>query len=98
LRFNIGRRIRASIAGAKTASWPSVLGYGVAELQAHLEGLFKPGMSWENYGIHWHIDHRRPVASFGAMAIGDEMFSECWALSNLQPLEAVENLRKGCRL
>lgn len=69
------------------------LPYTVAELAAHLENKFVPGMTWENYG-NWHIDHIRPVSSFSFETPDDPEFKQCWALDNLQPLWATDNLRK----
>ncbi len=71
-------------------------GYEVADLMDHVERLFRDGMSWDNWG-EWHIDHIRPRASFGIRSLGDEAFRECWALSNLQPLWAKDNIRKGAK-
>jgi len=62
----------------------------------HLEGLFKPGMSWANHGA-WHIDHIRPRSAFTYSSPTDRDFADCWALSNLQPLWAEENLRKAAK-
>ena len=36
---------------------------GGVEFRAYLESQFTTGMTWENKGT-WHIDHRRPCASF----------------------------------
>jgi 5-methylcytosine-specific restriction endonuclease McrA len=56
-------------------------------------------MSWENYGkFTWHIDHIIPVAVFNFSSFKDLDFKRCWALSNLQPLEAKKNHSKGCRV
>jgi hypothetical protein len=65
------------------------LGYSVEALRAHLQARFLPGMSWQNYG-RWHVDHIRPCASFDLTDPGE--FAEC---SNLQPLWALDNIRKG---
>lgn len=63
---------------------------------ASLEAKFKPGMSWGNHG-EWHIDHKRPIASYDFSSADDPAFKECWSLENLQPLWAKENLSKGAR-
>lgn len=63
---------------------------------ASLEAKFKPGMSWENHGA-WHVDHKRPIASYNFSSVDDHEFKECWSLENLQPLWAKENLSKGAR-
>lgn len=78
-------------------SWQSLVGYSIRELMTHMEERFVPGMSWANLG-EWHIDHVRPRASFEFAAPDEPQFRECWALSNLQPLWAKDNLRKGSRL
>lgn len=58
----------------------------------HIESLFKEGMSWDNYGS-WHIDHIKPISSFN-LKDREDMIA-CWSLNNLQPLWAIENLKKG---
>lgn len=71
-----------------------VLGYTTADLRQHLERQFEHGMSWDNYG-EWHVDHILPVASFKFETADDPEFRACWALSNLRPLWAAENIRKS---
>ena len=78
-------------------SWQTLVGYTVFDLKAHLEALFQPGMSWTNMG-EWHVDHIRPRSSFEFDSPTDPQFLECWALSNLQPLWKLDNLRKSSRL
>lgn len=73
-----------------------VLDYTPADLKAHLEKQFLPGMSWTNYG-EWHIDHIRPLISFVITSISDPQLTQAWALTNLRPLWAKENLSKGAK-
>ncbi|RWX28957.1 hypothetical protein EHH54_31780 [Rhizobium leguminosarum] len=91
---NMSRAIRSSITGKGGRSWETLLGYTTEELIKHLERQFLPGMTWENYG-EWHIDHRRPRASFSFTSADDKEFMECWSISNLQPLWELENKRKS---
>jgi hypothetical protein len=72
------------------------LGYGREALRAHLESLFALGMSWDNRGA-WHIDHIRPLSSFKITSFACQDFKRAWALCNLQPLWATDNLRKGAK-
>lgn len=73
------------------------LGYTVAQLRRHLERQFTDGMTWARFTAgDIHIDHRRPLASFD-LADPNE-WRHAWALSNLQPLWAPDNLAKGARL
>ena len=74
-----------------------VLGYTLNDLQAHLERRFIEGMTWSNYGPVWHLDHIRPLSSFKIEYIGCPEFQKAWALRNLQPLWAEDNIRKGAR-
>jgi len=79
--------------GIRTADILNSLGYSLADLRHHLEDKFTEGMTWENYG-KWHLDHIRPVCSFNFSSIQDHEFKLCWALDNLQPLWAEDNLKK----
>lgn len=94
LRQAVSVGVRKALKGErKSSGWMALLGYSISDLRSHLEALFLPGMTWANYGSAWHIDHRRPVKSFDLPS----QLRECWALSNLQPLWAIDNLRKGSR-
>ena len=70
------------------------LGCSIAELRQHLERQFKPGMTWENWGLGgWHIDHIRPLASYD-LSDTEQVRAACH-YTNLQPLWAGDNIRKG---
>lgn len=62
-------------------------------LEYHLESQFKPGMTWENHGSVWQIDHIKPCASFDLT--DPEQQRICFHWTNLQPLFALENLQKS---
>jgi hypothetical protein len=72
----------------------SFVPYTIDDLMKHLEFKFKPGMTWSNYG-KWHIDHKKADCWFNYKSVEDEEFQKCWALDNLQPLWAEENLKKN---
>lgn len=74
-----------------------LLGYTVDKLMRHLEKKFEPGMSWDNYGW-WHVDHKIPLAAHNYETPDDEDFKRAWALKNLQPMWAPENMSKGDKL
>jgi hypothetical protein len=68
--------------------------YSMDDLKKHLESLFQPGMTWENYGVKgWHVDHERPLCSFD-LTQKDEII-KAWKLSNLRPLWAKDNWQKS---
>ena len=74
--------------------WQAIVGYSIVDLKEHLEKQFQPGMSWENYG-EWHIDHIIPKSAFDVEHYCDTEFLKCWALDNLQPLWAKDNVKKS---
>lgn len=71
-----------------------LLGYTTDDLRQHIEKLFAPGMSWDNYG-DWHVDHERPIASFSFDVDPIATIKECWALTNLKPMWGPDNKRKS---
>lgn len=84
--------------GYRPERWEKLVGYSVDELRRHIERQFTDGMSWAAFGRgEIHIDHIRPVASFDFISVEDEAFRECFALTNLRPLFALDNLRKGAK-
>lgn len=98
LSKNISRRIYASLKGNKNGQrWENIVGYTLKQLRCRLESLFSNGMTWKNYG-KWHIDHIRPVRCFSFTSMDDIEFKKCWALKNLQPLWAEDNLSKGAKI
>jgi len=100
LNINISNQIRFSIGRNKNGSnWESLVGYNLLDLKTHLEKLFLPEMSWDNYGRHgWHIDHKIPISAFNFDNYNHIDFKRCWSLSNLQPLWEKDNLKKHAKL
>ena len=60
------------------------------KFKQRLEFNFKEGMSWENYGSVWEIDHIKPISAFEK----DTPPSVVNALCNLQPLLIETNNKK----
>lgn len=93
-------RIRIAVALRKKGKHGSAvrdLGCSIGELKAYLESQFLPGMSWSNRGLRgWHIDHIRPLASFDLT--DPEQFRAACHYTNLQPMWAVDNMKKGAKV
>jgi hypothetical protein len=68
--------------------WEKITGYTLKDLINRLEPLLKLGMSFENYGNVWHIDHIKPKSKCSS-------FEETWSINNLQPLFKEDNLKKS---
>jgi hypothetical protein len=93
IAHNLRRRLRQTISN-KTMGILSILGCSLDEFRTHLESMFLAGMTWTNYG-DWHIDHVKPCVLFD-LSSPDEQ-AKCFHYSNLQPLWAVDNLKKGSK-
>ena len=97
LAGSLRARLRAAIKANKaTKSFRTMelVGCTIKELKIHLESKFLKGMNWKNYG-KWHIDHHTPVVEFNLSKIEEQ--KKCFHYSNLQPLWATQNLRKGTK-
>ena len=91
-------RIRDSLNGTKQGRhWEIIVGYTLFDLMKTLEKEFREGMTWNNHGAFWHIDHIIPLAHFHYDSPEDPEFKKAWSLGNLQPLLATENLKKGTK-
>jgi hypothetical protein len=87
------------------------LPYTFDELRVHLESLFEEWMNWNNYGRYgldgwidddittwtWTIDHVIPQSKLPYTSMDDDNFNKCWALENLRPLSAKQNVIDGNR-
>lgn len=96
LQTNISRRIRRALNGSvKHFRTLEYVGCSADELRTHLQSMFTPDMSWENYGSVWHVDHIIPCLKFDLRK--PEHQKRCFHFSNLQPLLALENIRKRAK-
>jgi hypothetical protein len=91
---NLRNRINKFIKN-KSKSTEIIIGISFDKLKIYLESKFIEGMTWSNYGFNgWHIDHIIPLSS---AQNEEEMYKLCH-YTNLQPLWAEENLRKGKKI
>ena len=70
------------------------LGCTWARYKAYLTTRLGEGMTWENYGKVWHIDHIIPIMYNNPT---EEEVKQRLHFSNTQPMLAVENISKGNR-
>jgi hypothetical protein len=65
-------------------------------LRLHLEAQFKKGMTWENRGTVWEVDHRIPLDWFNLRECSENLFiASHW--TNLQPMFKGLNRLKSAR-
>ena len=84
------------------------LPYTIEELKNYIELLFEPWMTWENHGKYnvktwdekdrstwaWHLDHIIPQTHLSYTSMEDDNFKICWALENLRPYNAKNNIEE----
>lgn len=92
-------RIRARLnnylrGGKGSRSWKEKVGYSLDELKTHIERCFVSGMGWHNSHL-WHIDHIIPLSAFEYANVDEKNFKIAWALTNLRPMWAKDNVSKG---
>jgi hypothetical protein len=93
LRKRVTEAIK-SCGGKKELSVSKELGCTWKFFGSYIESLWLPGMSWDNYGVHgWHIDHIFPLSLLDLT--NPEDFKKACHYTNLQPLWALDNLRKS---
>lgn len=96
-RFVLVKRLRSRLLTAlkntiwkKNTKFSEYIGCDRDTLMSHIESQFVEGMSWDNRNL-WHIDHKIPLIS---AKTEEELYKLCH-YTNLQPMWAVENIRKG---
>lgn len=77
----------------KNFNTETLLGCSWENFKNHIELQFVDGMCFSNYG-EWHIDHIIPLSS----AKNEEEIIKLCHYSNLQPLWASDNLKKGDKI
>ena len=95
-RYNLRQRFKCLMRTVKrggATSFSKTIGCTTKDLAIHLESKFKRGMTWSNYGKHWHVDHIIPCAVFNHS--DPKQVKQCWHWTNLQPLEADKNMAKS---
>lgn len=99
--FALKKRIRSLISNAfastgsqKNKETQAILGCTFDEFKIHLERQFLDGMSWDRMGSEIHIDHIIPLAT--ATCVED--VTALNHFTNLRPMWATENIRKGARV
>lgn len=82
--------------GSKAYKTMDLVGCGIQELREHLEKQFTLEMNWKNHGRIWEIDHKIPVSNFDL--VKSEEQKRCFHYTNLQPLNWLDNRKKGNRI
>lgn len=78
----------------KNSRTHEILGCEYEHFVKHIESQFTVGMCWEKMGAEIHIDHKIPLAS----ATCESDLIRLNHYTNLRPLWALDNMKKGARL
>ena len=87
-------RVYSVVKGKKTKSSLEYLGCSGEYYRTYLEKMFLEGMSWDNYGKEWEIDHIIPIFYSNPT---DEQKIKRLHYTNTQPLWTSDNRSKGNR-
>lgn len=94
---SISRAMKCGATRSKTKMLKG-MPWSTSELANHLEKQFRKGMNWDNYGSVWVVDHIIPISRFTYESETDDDFIACWSLTNLRPLDRIENIIKSAKL
>lgn len=78
----------------KSASAIKLVGCDMGTFKKHIESQFVDGMCWERLG-EIHLDHIKPCARFDLTDAEEQ--KKCFHFTNIQPLWALDNLRKHAK-
>jgi len=104
VHFKLKKRLSGRIYTAlrknqKSKKTMQLIGCSIEFLKQHLAKQFTKGMTWDNHGNgwngkkEWHIDHIIPCDAFDLSKPSEQR--KCFHYTNLQPLWAPDNLKKG---
>lgn len=91
--LNLRGKLNKVIKGDYRKPIDEFVGCDHEKFREHFEARFLPGMTWDNHGQLWQVDHIRPCCTFDLT--DPEQQRECFHYSNLQPLWTKDNLRKA---
>ncbi len=95
IQGNISHRIYLALKNnIKALPTMMLIGCEIDYLMYHIQKQFVDGMSWDNYG-DWHIDHVKPCVLFDLSKPIEQR--KCFNYKNLQPLWALDNLKKSAK-
>jgi hypothetical protein len=94
LRKRLSYLLRLSLV-KKTEQTMDLLGCSLDFFKSYLSSLFTEGMSFDNYG-KWHLDHKKPCYYFDLTKEEDR--AVCFHYTNIQPMWAIDNLKKNKRM
>lgn len=94
IRNNLNSRLLDYIYKGKHTE--DYLGSPIIQVKSWIESNFEIGMTWNNYGTVWQIDHTLPISLFNC---SDDMdIFVCFNWKNLYPMFSDENKQKNSKI
>ena len=78
-----------------TDGFNDFIGCSTSFLKQHIEKQFESWMTWGNYGISWHVDHKKPLNHFDLF--DPHQAKAAFHFSNLKPVSKEYNVSKQDR-
>jgi hypothetical protein len=92
LRGSLSRILKSNKIPKKSKAL-ELLGVKIKYFKKYLEHRFKSGMTWDNHGKVWHLDHIIPVSAIDLSTDANLKFA--FHYRNFQPMFAKDNLIKS---
>jgi hypothetical protein len=93
LKSNLRRRLYNAIKNnQKVGSAVRDLGCPIKFFKDYIEDMFHDGMSWENWGPYWELDHIKELWEFDLIDVAQ--FKEAFHYTNYQPLTIPQHEKK----
>lgn len=89
------KRVIDHIKGNREMRTEDYIGCSFNEAMIRLQSQFKNGMTWDNHGTKWTIDHIVPLSAFDLTNPNDRRMAN--HISNLRPMLRIDNIRKGSK-
>jgi hypothetical protein len=96
IRASMKNRLKALFFRKGDTRTAEILGMPLKDFKLYIETQFRDGMSWDNYGSLWDIDHIIPCRAFDHTL--KEHVMRCWNYRNLRPELKTVNYSKNDRM
>lgn len=94
-RSRFGKVMKKVKAVQTTSSFNDFIGCSTQFLKEHIEKQFESWMAWDNYGISWNLDHKKPLNRFDLL--DPYQANTAFHFSNLKPVSVEYNASKQDR-
>jgi hypothetical protein len=111
ISHSIGKCIKNAGGNKNNESHIKYMSWTYKEFVKYIESKFESWMNWNNHGVYdpktwndsdpktwkWNLDHIIPQSKLPYDSMDHPNFQKCWALENLRPYSAKQNVIDGNR-